>query len=174
MTDIRTSPTGANVSSLAIVSADQETIIGDGTPANPLRLAVTPDPGNDDFTATQVSTSPVLGGVVRAATANSVVVSFSGDGGNKRAAAAVGLTVELLGGASISIRSRGLVELTTAQWDVVTLETGGLAAGGVYYVSSNAAGELSQTPGTGFIAQVGVALNATTMLVGLPAHPILA
>ncbi len=89
-------------------------------------------------------------------------------------AAVCGLIVEFLDLTSVRCRFRGLVELTTSQWDVVTTQSGGLTVGSVYYLSDDDfedAGHLSITPG-GNIAQIGVALSSTIMLVGLPATPI--
>ncbi len=171
MTDIRLSSAGQNVSSLALVSADQVTILGDGTTSNPLR-AVAVDDFSGEFTAGFVVDDPVLGKAVRAvagltrlATANSIAT-----------AATIGLIIELIdGGSIVRCKFRGIVELTTDQWDAVTGQTGGLTVAGVYYLDDNTsdadAGKLSTTPGTK-IAQVGVALNVTTMLVGLPAAPV--
>jgi len=169
MTDVRTSPAGQNVSSLAIVSADQVTIMGDGTAENPLRAA-TADVSSGDFTANFAADTPVLGNAMRF-TAD--VVRLATASGTKVQAAVVGLVVEFLGGSSVRCRFRGPVELTTAEWDIITGETGGLTVSEVYYLSDNSgvnAGELSVDPGS-LIVQIGVALNATTMLVGLPAVP---
>jgi hypothetical protein len=66
------------------------------------------------------------------------------------------------------------VGLTTAQWDEVTGASGGLTAGAVYYLSATSLGGLTATAPTGsgtFVAQVGVALNDTSLLLSTPATP---
>lgn len=66
-------------------------------------------------------------------------------------------------GGHVDIQYAGPLTLTTAQWDRVTGESGGLTPGELYYLS-NTAGMLSQTPGDN-IVQVGRAVSATTMLI---------
>jgi hypothetical protein len=84
-------------------------------------------------------------------------------------------TVEVLGlvqdttiltTASGNIQTDGILSASTAQWDAVTGETGGLTAGGVYYLDSATAGMLTQTPPstTGhFVLRVGKAISTTDM-----------
>lgn len=58
----------------------------------------------------------------------------------------------------------GILTATTAQWDAVTGETGGLTPGARYYLSASTAGMLTQTPPSvdgEFIAPVGTAKSAT-------------
>lgn len=62
----------------------------------------------------------------------------------------------------------GAMTLTTAEWDVVTGQTGGLTLDKPYYLSSAAAGKLTTTAPAGggtFKTPVGVALSHTTMMV---------
>ncbi len=170
MTDIRISAAGQNVSSLAIVSADQETILGDGTAENPLRAVASGGVGT--FTASFTgSRDPIPGNALRCVADG---VGFAIANGAIEQAAVVALAEEFLGESTVRCRSRGLLELTTDQWDQVTGQTGGLTVGAVYYLSNNNldhSGEISTDLGD-FISQVGVAVNATTMLVGLPAVPV--
>lgn len=174
MTDVRTSQTGQNVSSLALVSADQVTILGDGSAENPLR-AVAADESSGDFISDFSSTAPILGNAMRFVS-GSIVRAIAN--GTLAQAAVVGLVAEFLGGSSVRCRSRGLLELTTAEWDLVTDQSGGLTPGEVYHLSLSfgaTAGKLSAGnagSGSDNIAQVGVAINSTTMLVGLPATPL--
>ncbi len=62
----------------------------------------------------------------------------------------------------------GPLTLTTAEWDVITGQTGGLTLDAPYYLSSATAGKLTTTaPSAGgtFKAPVGTALSHTTMMV---------
>lgn len=71
-----------------------------------------------------------------------------------------------------SVVTRDVLTLTTAQWDAVTGDTGGLTPGSRYYVSLTA-GELTTTApstSTEVVKQVGIALSTTQMLV-TPTEP---
>jgi hypothetical protein len=170
MTDVRISATGQNVSSLAIVSADQVTILGDGTAENPLRAATSSV--SSDFTANYGNDVPLSLGKSIRFNSNGEVITAIADGAIVQAAVA-GVVVEILTGTLVRCRFRGLVELTIGQWDLVTGQSGGLTISAVYYLTNHdnpGDGDLGIDPGD-LVVQVGVALNATTMLVGLPAVP---
>lgn len=62
----------------------------------------------------------------------------------------------------------GPVTLTAAQWDAIAGTTGGLTPGAYYYLSAATAGLLTDTPPSTegqFVTPVGLALDATTLLV---------
>jgi hypothetical protein len=66
--------------------------------------------------------------------------------------------------ASGSIAFAGIASASTAQWDVVTGQTGGLTPGSMYYLSNTTAGALTTTvPSTGYIATVGRAMSTTKL-----------
>jgi len=68
--------------------------------------------------------------------------------------------------ASGSIAFAGVMAATTAQWDVVTGQIGGLTAGAMYFLSNVTAGALTTTaPTTGFLAAVGRAMSTTKMVL---------
>lgn len=71
------------------------------------------------------------------------------------------------------VRTSGRLTLPTEIWDSVTGQFGGLTPGAVYYLS-NVVGQLTTTmfttPGA-FVVQVGIALDAGTLLLSLPAFP---
>jgi hypothetical protein len=76
-------------------------------------------------------------------------------------------------GEGVVTQFHGILTLTTAEWDVVTLLTGGLTTGAVYYLSVGFhEGQLtttaSTTPGD-FVTQVGIALSPTDLLVQISA-----
>ncbi len=71
-----------------------------------------------------------------------------------------------------TIRTCGVMKATTGQWDAVTGESGGLAYGKRYYVSTTTAGLLvpeTSVPTTDFLAEVGVALSTTRLLINIKA-----
>jgi hypothetical protein len=65
----------------------------------------------------------------------------------------------------------GPLTLTTAEWDArVTGQSGGLTPGAEYFVSAAAAGKLvvaAPSGGGQYVAPVGVALSATTLVIQL-------
>lgn len=61
-----------------------------------------------------------------------------------------------------NIQTDGILTATTVQWDAVTGDSGGLTAGGVYYVDPDTAGMLTTAAPTtagDFVIRVGVALS---------------
>lgn len=75
-----------------------------------------------------------------------------------------------LPGVSTTLTSKGIVENTTTDWDIITGETGGLRAGKDYFLRTNSFGGISSTPPFGdglFIVKVGKALSATALDVNI-------
>lgn len=69
--------------------------------------------------------------------------------------------------ASVVVVTEGMLTLTTAQWDSVTAQVGGLTDGKVYFLGSTP-GSLTTTIGaTSVIAEVGRAVSITTMLINI-------
>lgn len=63
----------------------------------------------------------------------------------------------------------GILTATTAQWDALTGDTGGLTPGAYYYVSDATAGRLTKTvvsTAGSYITKVGIAITATDLDVG--------
>lgn len=84
----------------------------------------------------------------------------------------VGLVADETIGASETgqVITDGVLEATTAQWDDVTGDSGGLTAGDVYYLSAAEEGLLTTTApsSTGnFVKKVGVALSDTQMQLAI-------
>ena len=66
-------------------------------------------------------------------------------------------------GFATNYRVSGCFELSTAQWDAVTGQTGGLSPGATYFLDSTN-GMLTTTPtDAGYLVQVGHALSTTSM-----------
>lgn len=166
---------GAFFPSSSMVSADQTTIVGNGTTEDPLRaVAVTSlyqatyMMVDDDVPAVPglpvvVDVTPPVFGVA------SVKSGSSGVGG---AADVVAVIVRLVAG-GVVLRSSGSVILTAVQWDVVTGLVGGLVPNVEYYLDIG--GGLTATPpmstGTS-LSRVGIALSATALLLTTPSDPI--
>jgi hypothetical protein len=133
MTDTKRIAGGAAISNLAMVSADQETIFGNGTSENPLRAVrpadapeftaafrggvLLPRPGHPVF----ISVVPEIGGVttVQPGTATE-------DFGLAQIA---GVVIRVNDDDTVQVQSSGVVELTEEEWATVTEDAGGLRLG---------------------------------------------
>lgn len=85
------------------------------------------------------------------------------------------LTAKVLGlvrDASVAASSQGIVQTdgvlaaTTAQWDAITGQTGGLTSGATYFLSAAVAGKLTTTAPTAtneYVLAVGEAISTTTL-----------
>jgi len=67
----------------------------------------------------------------------------------------------------------GPLTLTTAQWDNITGQSGGLTPHATYYISAATAGRLTTTPPSNpnYIAPIGFAMDAETMMIQIPGNP---
>ena len=162
------------------VVADGTTILGNGTTDDPLRASSSG--GTFTFTAA------FRGGSLQPAPGQPVLISVVSDPGGittvKPSTATNDLSDSSVDGVvasvnednTVEVQSGGLLTLTTGQWDAVTGDVGGLVLGRIYYLKPFPAfAGLSSTPNAipaVFLTKVGVALNATTMLLALPALPI--
>lgn len=171
MSDISFIAGSSPVASGVMVSADQVTIIGNGTVHDPLR--VNPDVGGSSLSLAFEALIGI-GGLVPGLP---VVVGPSGAGGRPSivgiggptAPRISGILVSIVGGVGV-VQFGGVVDLPTADWDAVTGSTGGLEVGETYFVSMQ--GEPGLAPdapsGSGFIIQIGQALSSTRLGLGLP------
>lgn len=79
-------------------------------------------------------------------------------------------TPSIVSSASGSIQTDGILVATTAQWDVVTGETGGLVAGTVYYLDPSTAGSITSTAPTSsgqYVARLGMATSTTELEISI-------
>ncbi len=162
---------------LAIASTDQVTIFGSGSIQDPLRAL----PSSGSLRALYADPNvpvPVIGSPVTVTDDDpgvevTAVVLSSGNllSGGAGIQFSIGLITAILDGGAVTVQTFGEVTLTTAQWDLITLDVGGLVTGSVYYVSFgfNDFGHLtvieSNSSGTA-IAPVGTALSSTVLLLG--------
>lgn len=74
------------------------------------------------------------------------------------------------GGAAMSVQMNNILTGTTAQWDAVTGQTGGLTANARYFLSPTTAGRLTttapQTTGQ-YVAPVGIAKSSVDMQIDI-------
>ena len=64
----------------------------------------------------------------------------------------------------------GLITATTAQWDAVTGQTGGLTATSRYYLDPSNPGKLTTTPPSTvgqYVAEIGIAFNTTDLKINI-------
>jgi hypothetical protein len=171
MTDVRITSAAAPVDSQVMASADQVTIVGNGTSEDPLRAV---GGVSAVFDALVVGSDPQVGLVV-------LPLSPVGDARRVTAASAqavggpgrqvVGVVTSDLGGGLGRVQAGGFVRLSEDEWDLVSGESGGLVRGTVYYLSTTDAGHVVPTKPVGsgeFVVQVGVALSPTTMITSTP------
>lgn len=65
-----------------------------------------------------------------------------------------------------NVQTDGVITGTTAQWDSVSGQTGGLTPNAIYYLSATTAGAITATPpsATGqYLVPIGVALSTTSL-----------
>ena len=90
---------------------------------------------------------------------------------------AIGLVRDatIVSAAAGNIQTDGVLTATTAQWDAITGQTGGLTAGAVYYLSAATAGKLTSAAPTTtgqYVMRVGRALSVTDFDISI-LQPIL-
>ena len=78
-----------------------------------------------------------------------------------------GLALAIVDDDTFVFAMSGLLDLTTAQWDAVTGDAGGLTPGDLYYVDEAPAGKLSTSPSNLAALLTGKAISSTVMHVGL-------
>ncbi len=179
MTDFRRLAGGSRPPSLAIVSTDQVTIVGNGTSEHPLRLGhpldasvvfvavfrgehIAPRKGLPVFVAGESERSGLA--TVKPASASELAT-----------AQVAGIVTDVHGDAIVRVQSAGIVELSVEEWDAVTEGHGGLRPGVTYYLAgapmlATLTSVAPPTPGV-FVSRVGVALTARALFVALPAQP---
>lgn len=182
MTDTLTTAGGVQNQAPAYVSADQVSILGDGSTENPLQLA---DGQEADFPADFVPDLPftasvglpvaVIAGTPQEGSVSVVKPADAGPGGAPFVIGIVTAVDDDLPTPVVTVRGFGNVTLTTAEWDNITGGSGGLTRGAAYYLDPGSVGGLTTTvptdPGD-FLSQVGIAINPTTLGLCLPSIPL--
>jgi hypothetical protein len=158
-----------------MVSADQVTILGNGTPEHPLHAGRPVEASM--FTAAFRGGSlapqrgqPVFIGFVslpRGITTVQPAIAIEDFATSQVAGVVVAVNVD----STVQVKSSGLVELAPEDWDAVTGGTGGLQLGFTYFLDGAEFARLVPAPPTTprvFVTRIGVALNARTLLLMLP------
>lgn len=106
--------------------------------------------------------------VYKTATSNQVDLARANASGTRRVIGLVAAT-SIAASASGSIQTDGVLVATTAEWDAVTGQTGGLTPGSQYWLSAATAGRLTTTvPGSGnYVVPVGIALSTTELEISI-------
>ena len=121
---------------------------------------------SDSFTLTNGNAgSAVIGTPVYISAANTFDLAKADASGTADTFALVSDTSNAAA-ASGTVKTDGFLTATTAQWDVVTGQTGGLTAGSAYFLSAATAGRLTTTSPTTtgqFSGYVGRALSTLVM-----------
>lgn len=132
--------------------------------------------------ATQTTTSLANGEITPIT--KGMVVYISGVSQGKKAQANASATRKAFGlvadatvaaAATATIATDGIVTATTAQWDALTGDTGGLIAGSSYYLSATIVGGMTKTPLTAagsYHVEIGQALSTTDIELSIE-KPIL-
>jgi len=180
MTDFRRLAGGSRPPSLAMVSTDQVTILGNGTSEHPLRVGHPIDTSvafvavfRGEHTAPRrgqpvfVAGESVLSGIatVKPASASELAT-----------AQVAGIIIDVHSAGTVRVQSAGIVELSGEEWDLVTEGQGGLQPGVTYFLAgpptlATLTSAAPMTPGF-VVARVGVALTARALCVALPAQPL--
>jgi hypothetical protein len=179
---------GVPNAALAMASADQTSIIGNGTREDPLRTGE----GNSTFLAEWQHpsriTPPVLGApvaVIAGTPAFDVAISIvspgnAGDSVVGTRDLIVGFVASILTDPGFSVglvvvQTSGTLTLTNEQWSAVT--SPGLDPGQVYYLQDqfDNFGLMSTSKPTiegHFVVPIGIALSESTLLLAVPSFPI--
>lgn len=157
---------GAPVADDALVTADQDTILGSGTAFDPLRAAH----GGAGITfdaITVFSTGVVVGMAIGVALGTAPRSAQPATGNSAAQVWGVALETAASGGHTFPVQNTGIVTLTTDEWDTVAGTSGGLTRGLTYYVSQSTPGHLTSTPPTTgqHMHVVGLALSTTQLLL---------
>ena len=155
---------GNPVSDLALVNVDNVTIFGNGA-TEPLSAAPAAQ-GLVPWTNSGFGPSLALGKAVVPNTVHADDIALAKLAGTTLTLPA-GLIAKLTADGGFYQTSGALV-LTTGEWDAVTGGSGGLTPGVTYYTDAATVGHLSAVP---YGAQVGIAIDATTMLIQIADGP---
>lgn len=132
--------------------------------------AVAPAPPQT-FNSTFLIHAPALGMAVVASGSDQ---SDAANPNSVATAQVTGLVSALIDGTHATVQFRGILTLATAQWDLRTGQTGGLTPQAAYYldVAIVAPGRItSDKPVLASVAQVGVAITTTQLLLSTPCVP---
>lgn len=164
----------------AMVTADQETIFGNGTRADPLRAAT----GDASLLFTiearwDSGIEPQLGMAVAvdAPPGTEEVVVSPGSASREGPAIVQGLVDAILATTPVvrlRVRFGGPMTLSAGAWDAIAGTTGGLTPGAPYFLSVSPGRITATAPSASeqFVSRVGVASSSLTLMLGTPSDPL--
>ncbi len=178
MSDAFLRASGSPTRDVFFATADQDTIVGDGSTENPLRagsgalggtiqagyvsVAVpTPLPGQPTRIRASVNGLPGLTVVDPRARDNPAHTA-------EFLASVAGVIAQVNDDGTVQFQTSGVLTLTTAAWDALTGDVGGLVRGDAYYASATTLGEITNDVPVGpgqFVSRIGFAISATAMLI---------
>ena len=112
----------------------------------------------------------VIGAPVYIAANTAFLRARSNAAATTRAIGLVAASPSIAAAGSGAVALSGPLAATTAQWDAVTGQVGGLTANSPYYLDPAVAGKLTTAaPSTGgqYVAPVGTAIDTVTMQIGI-------
>lgn len=112
-----------------------------------------------------------IGSPVYISAANNFALARANAGATARPIALV-KDASIAASAAGFVQTDGVLEATTAQWDTITGQTGGLTPGSVYFLSAATAGRLTTTAPTSsgeYVVRVGIAVSSTGLEISI--HP---
>ncbi len=153
---------------LSTVATDQVTIFGSGTVRDPLRAAG----GTNGNTYTAKGFLPIVTGSALgpANLGAGITVRKAATNAAEAAARCSGIALSTSSPDNVNVQYRGIVVLTEAEWQAITVGGVGLVAGNTYWVADTAAGNPAgqldssppATPGE-WATIVGFALTTTEL-----------
>lgn len=125
--------------------------------------ASTASPSNSTLTNNEASTT-VAGSFVYTDGSGTYKKAIANAAGTSLPVGCV--TADTTTGTAGTVTNGGEVTLTTAQWDTVTGQTGGLTSGVTYFLDNATAGHITSTaPASGYVVPVGQAESTTKLVV---------
>jgi len=153
------------------VVTDGTSILGNGTEGNPLRSGLNEGTFKAAFRGGSLAAAlgqPVFVGAI-SAPGGITTVQPAAATNDLEGSQVNGLVASINADGTVQIQTSGPLTLTTAQWDALTGESGGLVLGLPYYLAlfpnfAKITETAPSSPGV-FVCQIGVGLSPTTMLV---------
>ena len=173
MTELTRVSGGVRNDILDIATADQLTILGDGTTEDPLRAGRSI--GRFEATLSPVHGPAQLGApVFLIGPGRTVALGSAGVAAPPTSplAQVVGLISQIASPTRVTVQYAGILSLPSSAWLAVT-GAPTLALGQTYYATA-AFGHLDVNPPVAsgaFVVQVGASLDSTTLILSLPAFP---
>ena len=166
--------TNANLTGDVTSVGNAATLAASGVTAGTYQSVTVDVKGRVTAGTTLIASGTFLASAEAATVVAGSVVYSSAAGVFKKAIANAAVSAYALGmvsadvttGATGAIITGDEINLTTAQWDALSGQTGGLTPGATYFASNSLAGGITSTvPSTGYVIALGHALSATKFFI---------